>query len=204
MATIFGDMQNNWLKGGAPVKANGMGGCQVRKGKDYGETFDHHFVEFEYADGSKMFSQCRHIPGCFNSVSEHVQGSKGKSTISSHTITGKDLDWKFDGKKAKKGSPGNPYRVEHQDLLDSIAKGEPINEAEYGAMSSMTAILGRLCTYSGTEITMADALASNVSLLPPSFDVKADMPVKPGPDGMYNVTMPGLTNVLGDLKKKKG
>ena len=68
---------SNWLKGGHPVKANGMGGCQVRKGKDYGETFDHHAVEFEYADGSRMFSQCRHIPGCWNSVSEHAQGSKG-------------------------------------------------------------------------------------------------------------------------------
>ena len=52
----------NWLKSGYPVKANGMGGCQVRKGKDYGEIFDHHCVEFEYADGSRMFSQCRHIP----------------------------------------------------------------------------------------------------------------------------------------------
>ena len=30
--------------------------------KDYGEIFDHHFVEFEYADGTRMFSQCRHIP----------------------------------------------------------------------------------------------------------------------------------------------
>nr|MBA3484285.1 Gfo/Idh/MocA family oxidoreductase [Pirellulales bacterium] len=33
----------NWLKNGPPKTANGMGGTQVRKGKDYGETFDHHF-----------------------------------------------------------------------------------------------------------------------------------------------------------------
>ncbi len=43
----------NWLKNGHPVKANGMGGCEVRKGKDYGEIFDHHCVEFEYADGTQ-------------------------------------------------------------------------------------------------------------------------------------------------------
>ena len=42
--------------------------AQVRKGKEYGEIFDHHAVEFEYADGSRMFSQCRHIPNCWNSV----------------------------------------------------------------------------------------------------------------------------------------
>ena len=37
----------NWFKGGYPVKAQGMGGREVRKGKDYGEIFDHHYVEFE-------------------------------------------------------------------------------------------------------------------------------------------------------------
>ncbi len=196
----------NWLKGGAPVKANGMGGVQVRIGKDYGETFDHHFVEFEYADGSKMFSQCRHIPGCFQSVSEHVQGSHGKSTISGHNITGgKDGDWKFDGKIAKKGKPGNPYQVEHQDLLDSIAKGEPINEAEYGAMSSMTAILGRMCTYSGVELTMDRALNEGVDIMPASFAFDAETRVKPGPDGMYPHAMPGITSVVeGQGGKKKG
>ena len=40
----------NWFKGGYPVKAQGMGGRQVRKGKDHGEIFDHHYVEFQYAD----------------------------------------------------------------------------------------------------------------------------------------------------------
>jgi hypothetical protein len=47
-----------------PLSANGMGGRQVRVGKDYGEIFDHHFNEFDYADGSQVFSQCRQIPGC--------------------------------------------------------------------------------------------------------------------------------------------
>jgi predicted dehydrogenase len=36
----------NWIKGGHPVRAQGMGGCEVRKGPDYGEIFDHHFVEY--------------------------------------------------------------------------------------------------------------------------------------------------------------
>ncbi len=194
----------NWLKGGAPVKANGMGGVQVRIGKDYGETFDHHFVEFEYADGSKMFSQCRHIPNCFNSVSEHAQGSHGSANISGSSITGgKDGDWKFDGKVAKKGQPGNPYRVEHQDLLDSIAKGSPINEAEYGAMSSMTAILGRMCTYSGKELTMDQALNDGIDIMPTSFAFDAETRVKPGEDGMYPHALPGITKVVEDKQRAK-
>ena len=54
----------NWIKGGHPVRGQGMGGRQVRNAKRHGQIFDHHFVEFEYADGTRMISQCRQIPGC--------------------------------------------------------------------------------------------------------------------------------------------
>ena len=54
--------------------------------KETGEIFDHHAVEFTFADGSKMFSQCRHIPNCWNSVSEHAHGTKGTADISGATI----------------------------------------------------------------------------------------------------------------------
>ena len=59
----------NWIKDEHPVKAQGMGGRQVRIGKDYGEIYDHHSVEFEYADGTRLFSYCRHAPNCWNSFS---------------------------------------------------------------------------------------------------------------------------------------
>ena len=67
----------NWIKNGHPVEAQGMGGRQVRTGKEYGNIFDHHAVEYTYADGTKMFSQCRQIPGCANAVQEHAHGTKG-------------------------------------------------------------------------------------------------------------------------------
>ena len=43
----------NWIAQGHPVEAKGMGGRQVRMGKDVGEIFDHHAVEFTYADGAE-------------------------------------------------------------------------------------------------------------------------------------------------------
>ena len=46
----------NWAKNAYPVSAQGMGGREVRVGKDYGEIFDHHYVEFQYADGT-IFKQ---------------------------------------------------------------------------------------------------------------------------------------------------
>ena len=181
----------NWLKGDYPVKANGMGGCQVRKGKDYGETFDHHCVEFEYADGSRMFSQCRHIPNCWNSVSEHAHGTKGSATISDATIKLNDgFSWRFSGKKP------DPYQVEHDDLFASIRSGSPINEAESGAKSSMTAILGRMCTYSGKEIGWDEAINSKISLLPDEFSFAATPKSLPDANGMYPLAVPGLTKVV--------
>ena len=78
----------NWLNGKYPVEAKGMGGRQVRVGKEYGQIFDHHAVEFEYDDGSRMISQCRHIPSCWDSVSEHVAGTKGTCDISGGNIDG--------------------------------------------------------------------------------------------------------------------
>jgi predicted dehydrogenase len=65
----------NWFKGGYPIKAQGMGGREVRKGKDHGEIFDHHYVEFEYADGSLLNSQCRHQPKTMSRVDELLVGT---------------------------------------------------------------------------------------------------------------------------------
>src|SRR6266481_4329743 len=132
----------NWVKQGPPVRAHGMGGVEVRKGPDYGEIFDHHCVEFEYEDGTRCFSQCRHINGCWSDVSEHIVGTKGACDVSSYVIRGENA-WKF----SEKGK--NPYQQEHDDLFDAIRNDKPYNEAEYGAHSTMTAIFGRMATYSG-------------------------------------------------------
>ncbi len=176
----------NWLKGNYPVRANGMGGAEVRLGKDYGETFDHHCVEFEYADGSRMFSQCRHQVGCWSNVSEHAHGSKGAAQINRYTIhSGDAWRWRFDG-KAK-----NPYQQEHDDLFHAIRHDKPFNEAEYGAKSTMTAILGRMATYSGKIVEWDKAINSSISILPETFAWDAPMKSLPGPDGMYPRPVPG-------------
>ena len=183
----------NWLKDAHPVRANGMGGCEVRKEKDTGETFDHHYVEFTYADGSKMYSQCRHIPNCYSPVEEHAHGTKGQVNISGGTIepTGGER-WRY----GRSRNDANPYKQEHVDLLESIASGKPYNEAEYGATSTMTAILGRMCTYSGQELTWNDALNSSISIMPKEYSFDATPPVLPDKDGNYARAIPGITKVV--------
>jgi myo-inositol 2-dehydrogenase/D-chiro-inositol 1-dehydrogenase len=180
----------NWVKGKYPVRANGMGGVQVRKGPDYGEIFDHHAVEFIFDDDSRMYSQCRHIVGCWNSVSEHAHGSKGIADISRFQIKGTER-WRHDSK-----GDTNPYQQEHNDLFTAIRGNKDYNEAERGAMSTMTALLGRMCTYSGKEISMDEALKSEKNYFPDKLAWDALPKSLPGPDGMYEVPLPGIYNAL--------
>src|SRR6266446_6837896 len=179
----------NWVKKGYPVRAHGMGGCEVRKGKDYGEIFDHHAVEFEYADGSRCFSQCRHINGCWDNVSEHAAGTKGSVDISGHTIRGENA-WRF------RGGGTNPYQQEHDDLFDAVRNNKSYSEVEIGAHSTMTAIFGRMATYSGKVIEWDDAINSKLSVMPQRFAWDAETPNKPRDDGWYDHAVPGKTRVI--------
>lgn len=180
----------NWVKNGYPVRAHGMGGCEVRQGPDYGEIFDHHAVEFEYADGSRVYSQCRHINGCWSNVSEHATGTKGTCDISGYTIRGENA-WRF-----RQAGGRDAYQQEHDDLFDAIRNDKPFNEAEYGAKGSFTAILGRMATYSGKLLDWDKALQSEVNVMPKQFAWDAETPVKPGPDGIYPRAIPGKTTFI--------
>src|ERR1043166_2706960 len=168
----------NWFLKGHPVRAWGMGGVETRKGPDSGEIFDHHYVEFEYANGARVFSQCRHQNGTWSSVSEHAIGTKGVCDVSGHIIR------PFSGSAVRINSRGkDPYQQEHDDFFAAIRNNKPYNEAEYGAHSTMTAIMGRMATYAGKEITWDNAINSQISVMPKQYSFDATPPTGPGPDG---------------------
>jgi myo-inositol 2-dehydrogenase / D-chiro-inositol 1-dehydrogenase len=60
----------------------------------------------------------------------------------------------------------------------------------------MTAILGRMATYSGQMVEWDAAMASNINLQPDKLDWKANPKVMPGADGMYACAIPGVTKVI--------
>lgn len=184
----------NWVMNGYPVSAQGQGGCQVRKGKQYGETFDHHFVEFTYANGTKMLSQCRHIPNCWDAVSEYVHGTKGSADLSGATIS----DAK--GKRIYEFGPGggDGHLQEQLDLVADLRAGRVPNEGEWGAKSTMTAIFGRMATYSGQMLSWDEALNAEYVVSPTDkFTTFNDTPpVVPDADGAYKLPVPGVTDVL--------
>lgn len=42
----------------------------------FGEDYDHHFHEYTYANGTKMYSQCHQMNGCWGPITEHVHTDK--------------------------------------------------------------------------------------------------------------------------------
>ena len=174
----------NWAKGACPVEANGMGGRQVRTGRDHGQVYDHFAVEYSYADGVKLFCQARHIPGCFNSSEVAAHGPLGLAQ-SSGRITGQ-RPWEYTGPKV------SGHAQEHVDLVEAIRKNANYHEGWYGATSSMTAVLGRMACYSGQIVRWDDAVARGPDELPPKLAFDADCPLKPDATGAYPVPMPGV------------
>ena len=181
----------NWFKGAYPVKAQGMGGREVRKGKDNGEIFDHHYVEFHYADGSILNSQCRHIKNTMSKVDELIVGTKGKIFCGAANIRDHKgaLLYQFDRK-----TENDPYQSEHDELFAAIAKGEyKFADAENGAKSTMTSILGRMATYSGKLVEWDKALNCGLNLQPTAYTWNTLPQSLPDANGQYKIAVPGIT-----------
>lgn len=183
----------NWIKKGHPVRAQGMGGRQVRNDKRlHGQIFDHFFVEYEYADGSKLSSQCRQgQAGTHTIVSEHVVGTKGKADLNVQNkifrITGPNA-WDLRLKTSEDG-----HQLEHFPLLEAIRNDKPYNELEQAAYSTMTAIMGRMAVYSGKQVEWDEAFNSKLQLMPENVTWDMEPPVKPDAEGNYPIAIPGKT-----------
>ncbi len=181
----------NWImKDAHPVLARGMGGRQVRNKRENGQIFDHHFVEYEYADGTLLYSQARQIPNCWRSISESAVGTLGKATFDTNifTLTGP----KAEVLRLRQGENG--HQLEHYPFFEAIRKDLEYNEVERGANSTMTGILGRMANYSGQEVRWDDAMASNQKLVPDDLaDFSSPAPVTPDAEGRYPIPIPGVT-----------
>ncbi len=174
----------NWAIGSPPKRALGLGGRQVRTGERHGNIFDHFAVEFEYENGVRVTSMCRQMSGTKSRVSERIVGTKG----SIHTDGGNGRII-INGKKETFGGSPNPYVQEHIDLIASIKGGKYLNEGKRVAESTLSAIMGRMSTYTGRELNWKWVLnKSKLDLSPAKYEF-GDLPVRP-------VAIPGKTKLV--------
>jgi predicted dehydrogenase len=183
----------NWVMDDHPLRAQGMGGRQVRTGPGSGDIFDHHAVEFEYRDGVRHFCQARQQAGAWSHVSDNVHGAKGMMTIGLGAW-GMGPSTGPRQLRAKGFHGSNPYQREHDDLFASVRGTGPHRfEGDYAATSSMTAVLGRMATYSGQMITWDEAIRSTVVLAPERYALDAVPPTTANTAGCYPVAVPGVS-----------
>jgi len=159
----------NWFAGSHPVQAVGFGG---RHRRVTGDQYDFFSVDYIHADMMHEHSMCRQINGCVGNVSEFVMGTKGYTNCRNRIwdLNG-ELLWEYtyplnDEGESTNNVAVNPYDQEHIDLVTAIRTGPPINEAENTAVSTMTAIMGRISAYTGRETTWDEMMNSDFTLGP--------------------------------------
>jgi predicted dehydrogenase len=169
----------NWAMNGIPVRVFGVGGRQARTAPEYGHIFDHFGLEYEYANGVRMQSMCRQIPGTPGLVAEAFVGTKGTMDTQDgrrYEISGPNA-WKWSGEFT------DPYQQEHTNLIESIRAGKPINELKQVADSTLTAICGRESAYTGKVVGFDQYIATDQNLSPAKLDF--------GPIATPPVAIPG-------------
>lgn len=171
----------NWYMGTHPLAALGFG---MRARRETGNQYDFFSIDFEFPEGVRIHSMCRQINGTEGGVWEHLVGEKG-------------IARGLRPEKRQLFAPdcpvhNNPYVQEHIDLLYSVIKGKPINEAYNVATSTATAILGRIACYTGRRIEWRHIMdpdggkpdLCNLTMKPTALDFeKGD--VKAPPDDVF-------------------
>jgi myo-inositol 2-dehydrogenase/D-chiro-inositol 1-dehydrogenase len=157
----------NWFIGRPPKQALGFGGRARRK---TGDQFDFFSIDFDYGDDLTIHSMCRQINGTHGPVSEAFVGTNGTTSGGSFKMTNKkDI-------KTPKFPDGNPYVIEHFDMINSVREGKPLNEAKTVAESTLTAIMGRISAYTGQYVRWSDLTTNkdsqfyNLKLTPSAED----------------------------------
>jgi predicted dehydrogenase len=187
----------NWCFDGPPAKFTALGGRawrsfdegQIRAAKEVcrkynngseegwekynGDIWDHIFAEFEYPNGARCLSFSGHSPGTGRG-DEKIVGTKGTSNCN-NSISGENA-WRYEGRNV------NGMDQEHIDLINSIRSGNPLNEGQRIAESTLTAIGARISAYTGRTFSWRWLLnACKEDLVPKQEDLK------PGPGVFYGI-----------------
>ena len=174
----------NWAMGSTPVQCMMLGGRQVRTAPEYGNAFDHFAGEYEYPNGVRVEYAGSQIDGAVSRNDLRFVGTKGRAYVDFGLAT-------FEGEKPYKydGPSVDPAVQEYADLIAGIRDGKPLNEGRRIAESTLTAIMGRMCAYTGRAMKWDWVMNSSKLDLSPAKLELGDAPLEP-------VAMPGITKLV--------
>jgi len=170
----------NWALKSHPDSAVGTGG---RKGRnDIGDAWSHYQVLYDYPDdihvefhstqfGTGLGDVCERFFGTEGIAEAHYTGGvfiNGDNPWDSGVVRGSREtvsaeDW---AAGAFKSSLDDADSNKHKAFIDSITSGNYVNEAERGAVTTLTAILGRMAAERGEKVSWDEMLASNERIDP--------------------------------------
>ncbi|MBN1442405.1 MAG: Gfo/Idh/MocA family oxidoreductase [Planctomycetes bacterium] len=174
----------NWIMKSTPESCIGLGGRQVRTGPEYGNIYDHFTVEYLYPSGLTMLAMAAQMEGVTEKVDNTIEGTRGIARVSraSASIEG-EKPWRYAG-----GHDTGDLAM-HGALIRSIREKKPINECRRLATTTLTAILGRMSTYTGLALKFDWAMNESKLELGPKRLTLGELPVEP-------VAMPGKTKLV--------
>jgi predicted dehydrogenase len=175
----------NWFTQSRPEKAVGFGSRQRRI---TGDQYDFFSIDFEYENGIHVHSMCRQISGCTENVSEYIRGTEGYSNCEDKIYNPDgSIKWQYAYPKDENGNPTDnvkisPFLQEHIDLVTAIRENRPYAEAEDTAVSTLSAVMGRISAYTGKEVLWEEMMGSDLALGPDKYefgdvDIEKSIPI---------------------------
>jgi predicted dehydrogenase len=148
----------NWFIGEHPLAARGTGG---RKAGTRGNFF---ILEYTYPNGVKTDFSSSSFSHGYRDLCVRLYGTKG--TVDSHYMGAINIY----GANAWKGTESDQTRLgalaNVQNFVAGIRSGQYVVNAEDAVESALSAVLGRMAAYRGTNMTWEEMLQLNEKLEP--------------------------------------
>ncbi len=187
-----------WIKDACPVTAHGIGG-RAPDSTDCSQNLDNLSIEWTFADGTKALDVVRWLPGCHEDFATYIHGTKCAAQFSGphhlgtvHTYKDQRCSPDNIAWRAPK-EPITPWQAEWNELLESIRKDRPHNEARRAAMSNLTDLMGRAAVHMGKLVTWDEMMASQFQFCPniDELNENSPPPIHADANGRYPVPVPG-------------
>lgn len=174
----------NWImQNRLPLSVSATGGRQSKALDDFGNTYDHFAVEYDYGAGVKGVHFCRQQNGTDPRNSVEVVGTEGHAEVnimSNYNIHGPTA-YSFVGRH------NNMYQTQHDELFRAIRSRTTVNDGDFMVNSTLLAIWGKVSAYTGKRITLEQIMSSEETLGPDSSAYSWEL----GPDTLP-IVRPGL------------
>ena len=182
-----------WANQKIPVSALGIGGRLLRRDED--DLIDNASVQYMFDDGKLMHMYTCGIENTWAGFRAIIHGARGSAYLGEgvgdprfyRNWKGQEPFWR------PQAGDNNSYQREHDVLFKAIRDNANWNEMDYGINATFTAILGRMATETGQEVTAEDAWKSTWQYAPniDKLTLDGDSPVMPNEDGSYRIARPG-------------